>query len=496
MATAPGRSATSTSAGELFEGQRRRAMECYRKLRPHLEGDQPLTRVARELGLPLRTMQRWVSRYRRFGLAGLTRAGRADQGKRRRIADDLRHLAEGLALQKPPLGPGAIHREVCRVARATGQTPPGYHTVYNVIRAIPDALKTLALDGEKAYRETYDLVHRREAERPNQIWQADHTQLDLWARRDDGTTARPWLTIIIDDHSRAIAGFLFSFDSPSAVQTALALRQAIWRKPDAHWTIFGIPEVLYTDNGSDFTSTHLEQVAADIKMRLIFSTPGHPRGRGRIERFFETVNQMFLGTLPGYIDRGAVRGEPSLGLTELDRRFREFLRDYHARPHGETKAPPLARWQHGGFLPRMADSLEQLDLLLLTVAKTRKIQADGVRFQGMRYIDPTLAAYVGETVLLRYDPRDIAEVRLFYQGKFLCRAISPELAGQIVALRDIRRARDGRRRELRETLRERRKTVDSLLDLRRGSQGEPAASTPTKTPNASPEPVLKRYENE
>jgi putative transposase len=114
----------------------------------------------------------------------------------------------------------------------------------------------------------------------------------------------------------------------------------------------------------------------------------------------------------------------------------------------------------------------------------------------MRYIDPTLAAYVGETVLLRYDPRDIAEVRLFYQGKFLCRAISPEFAGQIVALRDIRRARDGRRRELRETLRERRKTVDSLLNLRRGSEGEPAASTPAKTPNASPEPVLKRYENE
>ena len=54
--------------------------------------------------------------------------------------------------------------------------------------------------------------------------------------------------------------------------------------------------MLYTDNGSDFTSTHLEQVAADIKMRLIFSTPGQPRGRGRIERFFETVNQMFLCT--------------------------------------------------------------------------------------------------------------------------------------------------------------------------------------------------------
>ena len=80
----------------------------------------------------------------------------------------------------------------------------------------------------------------------------------------------------------------------------------------------------------------------------------------------------------------------------------------------------------------MAETLEQLDLLLLTVAKMRKVQPDGVRFQGMRYIDPTLAAYVGESVVLRYDPRDLAEVRLFHQGKFLCRAICPGLAGATV----------------------------------------------------------------
>ena len=379
---------SSATLAELSERQRERALDRYRKLRPHLEQDAPLARVAKEASLPLRTAQHWVSRYRRFGLAGLTRASRSDQGRRRRVPDDLLRLAEGLALQRPPFSPSAVYREVCRVARARGEQPPGYHTIYNVIRAIPDDLKTLAVNGEKSYREAYDLVHRREAERPNQIWQADHTQLDLWAKRADGQTARPWLTVVIDDYSRAIAGFFVSFDSPSAARTALALRQAIWRKSDAHWIVFGIPEIFYTDNGSDFTSIHLEQVAADIKMRLIFSAPGQPRGRGRIERFFETVNQMFLCTLPGYIGAGAVRGRPELTVSDLERGFRDFLREYHARPHGETKIAPQVRWQHGSFVPRMAESLEQLDLLLLAVAKARKIQADGVRFQGMRYIDP------------------------------------------------------------------------------------------------------------
>lgn len=126
--------ACSTLDG-LSEGHRQRVLERYEKLRPHLEQDVPLRRVAAEAGLPLRTAQRWVSRYRRFGLAGLSRAVRADRGKRRRLSEELHRLADGLALQNPLLRPAAIYREVCRVAKASGQTPPGYHTLYNLIRA-------------------------------------------------------------------------------------------------------------------------------------------------------------------------------------------------------------------------------------------------------------------------------------------------------------------------------------------------------------------------
>lgn len=54
-----------------------------------------------------------------------------------------------------------------------------------------------------------------------------------------------------------------------------------------------------------------------------------------------------------------------------------------------------------GFLPQMPESLEQLDLLLLTVARSRRVHQDGIRFQALRYIDTTLAAYVGESVTIR-----------------------------------------------------------------------------------------------
>ncbi|MDA4836251.1 transposase family protein, partial [Enterobacter hormaechei] len=81
----------------------------------------------------------------------------------------------------------------------------------------------------------------------------------------------PWLTVIVDDHSRAIAGYFLSLDAPSALNTALALRQAIWRKPNPEWIVSGIPEQLYVDNGSDFISEHIEQACIALKIRLIHS---------------------------------------------------------------------------------------------------------------------------------------------------------------------------------------------------------------------------------
>ena len=81
---------------------------------------------------------------------------------------------------------------------------------------------------------------------------------------------------------RAIAGYFLTFQDPTAIHTALVLHQAIWRKRNFDWQICGIPEKFYTDHGSDFTSNHLEQVAIDLKINLVFSAVGVPRGRGKI----------------------------------------------------------------------------------------------------------------------------------------------------------------------------------------------------------------------
>lgn len=483
----------------LPEKARKLALDRFRLLRPHLEDDRPLKAVAASAKIPFRTAQRWVSLYRHLGLAALARKKRTDSGQRREISAKLKEAIEGIALQRPPLPVAAICRQVRQLARNLGEEPPSYWVVYRIVSALPADLVTLAHAGTKAYSDAFELVHRREAGGSNAIWQADHTPLDILLIHADGAAAKPWLTTVIDDYSRVVAGYFLSFENPSALHTSLALRQAIWRKEDPRWVVCGIPDVLYTDNGSDFTSQHLEQVGADLKIRLVFSIPGKPRGRGRIERFFSTVNEMFLCELEGYAPAGgAVRGKPTLTLAEFDTKFRDFLLDvYHRREHAETKMPPAERWERNGFLPRMPDSLEQLDLLLIQVAKARQVRVDGIHFQNLRYISTTLAAYVGETVTLRFDPRDMAEIRVFHQDKFLCRAVCAELAGETVPLREILRARNRRRRELRYVLRDRQAAVSTLLDLKRGGSTE-KEDAPSTTPGTyePKRPALKRYRNE
>src|SRR5258708_23829926 len=136
------------------------------------------------------------------------------------------------------------------------------------------ALVTLAHQGAAAYREEFDLLFRREATHANAMWQADHTPLDVWLLAEAGKPAKPFLTSIEDDYSRMIMGYRLSFQPATALTTALTLRQAIWRKEDPRWSAWGMPGVFYTDHGSDFTSKHMEQVAVDIRMELVFSDKG------------------------------------------------------------------------------------------------------------------------------------------------------------------------------------------------------------------------------
>jgi len=62
-----------------------------------------------------------------------------------------------------------------------------------------------------------------------------------------------------------------------------------------------------------------------------------PQGRGKIERFFGTINTELLPELAGRLVKGQPASPPALSLSELDAAIAAFIVDvYHARPHSQT----------------------------------------------------------------------------------------------------------------------------------------------------------------
>lgn len=479
------------------------ALDKYRIIFPHLEQNVSLSSIAKQHGVSVRTLRRWINQYEQDNLNGLERKARNDKGQRRNIDSELEEYVKALALSKPKLSITTIYRKLLLFAKKQQSEVPSYSTVYDIVRSLNPSLITLVHEGSVAYRNQYELIYRRESSASNDMWQTDHCQLDILLLNKKGIGQKPWLTIVQDDYSRAIAGYFVSFDHPCAINTALSLRQAIWNKSNAMWQVCGIPEVLYTDNGSDFISHHIEKTAASLKIRIIHSIPGRPQGKGRVERFFLTLLQQFLEQLPGYTPsnkgflknkaNGAKRTLPkaTLTLTDFSNHIESFIvEQYHQAKHSTTGQTPIQRWLGNGFLPQMPSSLESLDILLLTVPTLRKVRRDGIFFNNLRYTNTILAAYIGESVTIRYDPRDMAEIRVYFEGEFLCNAICQNISNQVIGYEEIKSARQKQKRKLRKTINEAKQLLNQL------ENGKKKTDPPIIKPAKSNAPRIKRYYNE
>ncbi|KMY41503.1 Mu transposase C-terminal domain-containing protein [Peribacillus loiseleuriae] len=476
------------SLTQCTEVQLEEAHRKYLIIHSYLLKSKSLEVISAEENISIRTLRYWIQKYQELGLRGLVRMERTDK---RNVKVDLaiQDQVKKIFLSNKGISITSIYRRTLAWCEDNDLQFPSYHQVRAITKTIPQNITKLAHDGTKKYANEFDLVYLREANYPNEIWQADHTMLDIEVLNEKGKPERPWLTVILDDYSRAVAGFFIDFKSPDTLRTTLTLRKAIWRKENKNWPICGIPEIFYTDHGSDYTSKHMEQVSADIRMNLSFSRVGVPRGRGKIERFFQSINTMFLQDLPGYIKNK--KTTKLLTVSEFVEKITSFiLNTYHHRTHGTTKKEPINMWNEFGFLPNIPNSLDELDLLLLTPAKPRKVHSDGIHFMGLKYMHTNLSAFVGENVVIRYDPRDIAEIRVFFNGEFLCTAISSSIDGYSIGVKEIEAARNKQKRELKKQVMHTKSVVENL-------KAEKDAEHPrSDTENSPKKTTLKRYYHE
>jgi putative transposase len=474
---------------DISSGDEDPALRQYALIAPCVEDGISQKVRALETGVSRRTISRLIEKFKSGGIEVLKRKTRADKGLPR-VSENAFKFIKGKLLTYPQVSFATIQRQLDRLGAHATEFTASYQQIRRIKHGLSEDLLVLARS-EKEFEETRELLLRHEAAFPNEMWQCDHKHLDIFVWDGSGNAVKPVLTAIIDDYSRALMGYYLDVDPPSAQRTAITLRQAIWQKNNRKWLVCGIPDILYTDRGSDFRSRRIKQIAAELGFIRRRRRPGKPQGGGKVERFFGTVNQLLMSELPGYTPEDHPPATPGLRIQQLQATFDEWaISEYMHRIHSEIGESPFSRWSNHHQHPRLAPSLESLDVLLMTVPDTRIVQQDGVRIFNLRYWATEFCGLTTKHVTARYDPRDISTVLVYLDDSLVCRATCAELTDSKPSLKEFMKARNSYKRDLKKDIAASVRFAASFPESGRKIT-EPSVNAPILTGRSSTK--LRRY---
>lgn len=265
--------------------------------------------TAQKLGITVRSVRRLLRGLRHEGIVKVLRRERCDRGAAR-ISEDwqdfiIKTYREGNRGSRRMTPAQVAVRVKVRAQELETEEYPSHMTVYRILNCLIEQ-KTKP-KRSLGWREDCLILKTREGleisiEWSNQVWQCDHTLMDLLVVDQMGEIlGRPWLTIVVDTYSRCIMGIHIGFDAPSSSVVCLALRHAILPKQynsayelSQSWETYGLPQYLYTDGGKDFRSKHLELVA--MELGIVPCLRRKPSDGGIVERPFGTFNREFFST--------------------------------------------------------------------------------------------------------------------------------------------------------------------------------------------------------
>jgi hypothetical protein len=408
--------------------------------------------VRTELGtLSAGTLQRWRLQVKAGGISRLA----GDYGNRKgatKVAADegLLGFVEAFLVQFPHARATQVHRGIkARLGAqiASGEIDaPSVRSLERWIEQWRQANKqTLAaLENPDHYKNKYMVAFGSQSEgveRINQLWEMDSTPGDVMLK--DGRHA---VLGVIDVYTRRLRLLVSRTSKATAVCGLLRSTLLDW----------GVPEVIKTDNGSDYVSNHTTRVIQGLAVHQELCPPFQPWHKPHIERSFGTFSRQLLELLPGYIghnvaDRNAIearksfadrlmtRGETlDVNMTADD--FQAFCNNwvdhiYHHDNHaGLGDRTPFSVAAASRDQVRVIEDERVLDVLLAEAPENngrRTVQKKGIRFDGADFIAPELEAYVGESVLVRFDAldHDLGRLYVYSDSGFICIAECPERTG-------------------------------------------------------------------
>ena len=332
----------------------------------------------------LTSLRRYYRAYRAHGFEALVPQARRDAGRPQ--AFDPAVLQRAIALREQQ--PERTTPMLVEILKREGQTVNA-HTLATHLR---QAGKTRRL-----LRAQPAPTRRFERDHVNALWQSDASQ-GPWL--PDPTrpahARRTHLIAFLDDHSRLVPYGEFFFDE-ALPRLERVLKVAILRR--------GVPAAIYVDNGQIFNASQFRAACATLCIEVIYASPYHPQGKGKIEQFWHLVQESFYPE---------VAASQITDLDLLNQSFWAWLdRIYHARLHGETGQTPLERFIAGAEQLRSADP-EMLRLAFLWRTQRTVTRQATLSLQGNLYgVDP---AWCGQVIELRYDPFDLAQMEVYRDG--------------------------------------------------------------------------------
>lgn len=256
---------------------------------------------------------RWLARYEREGILGLSERSRRPFNSPRQIRESTELAICAMRVKHPDWGPRRIRAEMFRA----GGSPPAKSTIQRVLE------RNGLVSPQPRKRRNYI---RFERPCPNDLWQIDARKHEF----PDKTIA--WIFNVLDDHARFLLASRASFALDG---------EAAWDAFEQGSCDHGCPREVLTDNGVYFSGEHRDFVAEferrlwELGVKTIASTPEHPQTLGKVERFNKTQRQWVEGLQ-----------EPPKTLTQLQRRLDSFRWHYnHERPNqGIADLTPAERY--------------------------------------------------------------------------------------------------------------------------------------------------------
>lgn len=346
---------------------------------------------------------------------------------------------EYLTVKKPDKS--AVIESIQIKCSKKGLEPLKKETLYKLLGRVSERTRERAQEGKKG-NEKYEPVERghanQEALYPLHIVEIDHTPLDLDVidEKSGLVIGRPYLTLGIDVYSRMIWCMYLSFEPPSANRVRKAIEQGVLFKKTKdnynttyEWDVFGIPDIIQLDNGSEFNNYNIKRLINEtLKSNVRYRPRSTPRYGGTIERLFRTVNSKWIHTLDGtrkssVADLGEYDPEGNAALTLEN--VREILIRYIADiyPFETHRGLPLdvenpkARYINGlkkrGYPEFIDEEDEGLFKIELLPTEMKPYTRDGITLDNVRYKSSDLSNLINKRDIkykVKYDNDDISKI--------------------------------------------------------------------------------------